>query len=304
MFGACCIPAAHAQTSHYQIGQLTFQEQGNKLTITPPHSQPLQVELLGGGGEWPLVLFEENGRVNIGSRIFDSTSGRIIGTVQPARTINLTRGLTVRPMPSGFLLKRNGHRCLFSRASLKLSNAMSPFDYLISRFVQIVPSDTGVLIRTRQDLNDADKPAHEYAIAKIDMRHCSVSAHHSLGDPDYLNELGWTRQGGWWLTGSIEQTLLRSTDGLHWSAVPLDRAISSLISSYIVDKNEIWLAAIMADHAHPGSELFELVHSSDAGKSWTGVRPGDELLRSIPPFWLEGARRRATAPLPDQKPSL
>jgi hypothetical protein len=68
-----------------------------------------------------------------------------------------------------------------------------------------------------------------------------------LEDPDFLIELAWSKKGGWWISGSIEQTLLSSADGIEWTPAPLDRAISSLISSYVVNRDEIWLAAVLSD---------------------------------------------------------
>jgi hypothetical protein len=286
----CAMPvAAQFAPYRYHIGKIAFHEKPGQLTITLPSSRSLPVDLLGGG-EWPPVVMAENGQLSVGKVLIDSVSGTVLSETRQARGLTLTAG------KHGFSLRRNGAHCTLSRAALGLSTAMSPLNYLKSRHVQIVASDTAVLALTRQDSDDPTQDRHAYAIKKIDMGACKVSAARALGDPDYLVELGWTSKGGWWITGSIEQTLLRSGDGLTWTAVPLDSNAMGLISSYVVDANEIWLAAFMPDAARPDLDAFELLYSHDAGQTWRGVRPGDALMRSIPPYWLEGARRSAAYP--------
>jgi hypothetical protein len=283
----CAMPvAAQFAPYRYHIGKIAFHEKPGQLTITLPSSRSLPVDLLGGG-EWPPVVMAENGQLSVGKVLIDSVSGTVLSETRQARGLTLTAG------KHGFSLRRNGAHCTLSRAALGLSTAMSPLNYLKSRHVQIVASDTAVLALTRQDSDDPTQDRHAYAIKNIDMGACKVSATRALGDPDYLVELGWTSKGGWWITGSIEQTLLRSGDGLTWTAVPLDSNAMGLISSYVVDANEIWLAAFMPDAARPDLDAFELLYSHDAGQTWRGVRPGDALMRSIPPYWLEGARRSA-----------
>jgi hypothetical protein len=294
-FGMICLgcwtPAAAQFAAYtYHIGQIAFHETPGQLTITLPSSRTLDVALLAGGGEWPPVVLAENGQLSVGTVLVDSVSGTVLSEARQAG------GLTLTPGKHGFSLHRNGTHCTLSRAALGLSAAMSPLNYLKSRHVQIVASDTGVLALTRQDSDDPARGRHAYAIKKIDMAACKVSATRALGDPDYLVELGWTSKGGWWLTGSIEQTLLRSMDGLTWTAVPLHDNAMGLISSYVVNALEIWLAAFMPDAAQPNLDAFELLYSHDAGKTWRGVRPGDALMRSIPPYWLEGARRSTADP--------
>ncbi len=277
---SCLCLTAPAQFAPYQysVGKLRFHEQPGQLRIAS-----ISVELMKGGGEWPPVLLDENGQINVGNAILDSASGKVLASGK--QEVNLTRGLAVIPGKDDFHLRRNGVRCRMSRTALGLSKDLSPLGHMRSRHLRIVPSDRDVLALTRQDNGD-------YTVLKIDLGRCAVSARHALGNPDYLVELGWSGKGGWWLTGSIEQTLLRSADGLAWIAVPLD-GVSSLVSSYIVNDNDIWLAAIMADHVNPDKDAYELLHSGDGGKSWTGARPGDALMAKLPPYWLEGARRAA-----------
>ncbi len=283
--------AAQFDAYSFRIGKLTFSEKPGRLTIAAPTGRPLHVPLLPTVGEWPPVLFEENGNAGVGDVLLDSASGTI-GTARKNQRgfIELTRGLSVKPGEHGFTLHRQGMRCHLTRTTLGLSKDKSPRAYLKWRYLRIVPSDTAVLAMTRQDIDDPGKPAHAYAVSHIDMAACKVSRKVDLGDPDFLVELAWSRNGGWWITGSIETTLLRSKDGLTWTRVPFDGEISGLISSYAVSDSEIWLAGLMTDAAHPENDPFDLLVSRDAGKTWTGVRRGDALRRSMPAYWL-GARR-------------
>ena len=284
--------AAQFDAYSFRIGKLTFSEKPERLTIAAPMAPPLHVPILPTVGEWPPVLLEENGTVGIGEVVFDSASGKIAPSRKEQRGfIQLTRGLSVKPDKHGFTLNRRGTRCHVTRTALGLSKDKSPRDYLKWRYLRIVPSDTAVLALTRQDIDEPGKPAHAYAVSHIDMAGCKVSGKVDLGDPDFLVELAWSRNGGWWITGAIETTLLRSNDGVTWTQVPFNGEISGLISSYAVSDSEIWLAGLMTDAAHPENDPFDLLVSRDAGKTWTGVRPGDDLRRSMPAYWLAGARR-------------
>jgi hypothetical protein len=38
---------------------------------------------------------------------------------------------------------------------------------------------------------------------------------------------------------------------------------------------------------------FKVVYSGDGGQTWSGINKHDPLLKNIPPYWLEGIRRRS-----------
>ena len=83
--------------------------------------------------------------------------------------------------------------------------------------------------------------------------------------------------------------MLQSTDGRHWRNATLPDGLSSLVSSYVANRRETWLAAILpADEESP----YLLAYSGDGGRSWRNVRAGDPVLARMPRGWLEGQKRR------------
>lgn len=70
----------------------------------------------------------------------------------------------------------------------------------------------------------------------------------------------------------------------------LPKGLSSLVSSYVVDRNGIWLAGILEN-----SEEYPnlLIYSPDGGTHWTSLKKDDPLLAKVPAGWLEGQKRKA-----------
>jgi len=133
-----------------------------------------------------------------------------------------------------------------------------------------------------------------YCIQHLDINRCQILFRHGFGNPDLLVELGHSKKGGWWITGSIEQTLLHSNDGRHWRKTALPAGLSSLVSAYVANPREIWPAAIVPDDAIESPYL--LVYSGDGGRSWRNVIVNDAILRRLPRGWLEGQKRRGHRP--------
>jgi hypothetical protein len=134
-----------------------------------------------------------------------------------------------------------------------------------------------------------DGRVSNYIIEKIDLGRCTIPFQRNIGNPDLLVELGHSVKAGWWVTGSIEQTLMRSDDGQHWRNVNLPPEISSLVSAYFTGPQEIWLAAILSDEITTSPYL--LVYSQDGGRQWRNVLEDDPVLRRLPSGWLDGQKR-------------
>ena len=92
------------------------------------------------------------------------------------------------------------------------------------------------------------------------------------------------------MTGASEHTLLRSANGLRWRKIALPDETFSLVSSYLVDDNELWLAAYLDDV----EDYLGLTYSSDGGRHWKSLQKGDPLLARLPRGWLEGHKRAGT----------
>lgn len=72
--------------------------------------------------------------------------------------------------------------------------------------------------------------------------------------------------------------------------VVLPANLSSIVSSYAVNDQVIWLAGIL-----PGGRDDDplLIYSEDSGTSWRSVQRNDPLLARLPNRWLEGKKRVA-----------
>lgn len=86
-----CERTSVAQFAPYQhrVGKVVFEEKPGELRITSPSSRPINIAL-DNGGEWPPVLFDENGRLAIGNALVDSATGKVLAK-EPQGTINLRR---------------------------------------------------------------------------------------------------------------------------------------------------------------------------------------------------------------------
>jgi hypothetical protein len=272
----------------YQIGKVAFAETTRGINMSLPAGRSVAVTTVLGGLVWPPVQLDENGQISAGNLLLDSATGNVLAR-HPKGPIALANGLSVSAGTKSFTLMRGTTRCQLSRADLGLAADLSPLALLRSRYLHLATSDQEVLALTHRQFDEPAGNRNAFAVRKIDLAACKVVASADLGDPDYLIELAWSKKGGWWITGAKEGVLLRSNDGIAWRQTPVDPSISSIMSAYLVDPDTIWLAAIMP--AQGDADAYELLYSRDAGATWNGARPGDAVLRTMPPYWLEGARR-------------
>lgn len=287
--GAMLAPAARAQKAFdYRLGNTAVTEDMRRMVI---HAQPPQtVEMLPGGKPWPLVALDEAGRLYVGGSVVDTASGRLL---RSAPGVSLPYGVQLAVAPDGYRITRAGGRaCVLSLKQLGLSGGKNALQALQDANIAFAAAPRRVLALSTQF--GADGNVAGYTVAGIDTAACKVAHSARLGNPDLLVELNRSSAGGWWITGSSEQTLLRSSDGRRWRKVELPAALSSLVSSYVVNDKEIWLAAALGGDT--GEHPYMLVYSGDGGSSWASLRKDDPLLGKLPPAWLEGQRRKVPAP--------
>ncbi|WP_338768314.1 hypothetical protein [Massilia sp. METH4] len=271
----------------YKIGSISIAEDESSLQLKA--SAPLKVAILPGGSTWPRFGLDDDGHLYVGGTIIDSATGKLLTRADlPSGLIQaLPSGFRIEVNDQRFRISRAGKSCTFTREQLGLLRWKSSAEAFKDGNIKF-EAHAQQLLALAARIGD-DSRDKTYVINDIDVERCRISQT-ELGNPDLLVELGHSRHGGWWLTGSIEQTLLRSTDGRRWEKMALPDDISSLISSYIVNDKEIWLAAILP----PLNEADPLlIHTSDGGKNWRNVGRGDPLLTRLPEFWLEGKRRLA-----------
>lgn len=268
----------------YQLGATRVSEDQHQIVI---HAQPaVTVAILPGGKTWPALSLDEAGRIYAGGTVIDGATGRAVARTDAA--LALPHGVEVALLDDGYRFRRGDKQCQLSPRQLHLDGNKSALDALKdAHLVLASASDTLLALATRFG---PDGAVADYLVERVDIGRCQVVAQQRLGNPDLLVELAHSERGGWWITGSVEQTLLRSRDGRRWSKVGLPAGLSSLVSSYVVDEREIWLAAALPEGDGPSPYL--LVYSGDGGKRWRNLRVDDPLLAKLPAAWLEGQKRR------------
>lgn len=268
----------------YHIGPTKVVEDYNNIFILS--KPPVTVAILPGGPTWPALSLDEIGRIYAGNVVIDPVTGKL--TTNSKATLVMPQGVTLTVAKNGFLFERAGTRCMLSLQQLGVDRSEPPQFLLKHHNVDFSSTVTGLLALVKQFGQDGNTP--NYLIQEIALDSCRVVFRKSLGNPDLLVELGHSTNGGWWITGSIEQTLLQSNDGRHWRNATLPAGLSSLVSAYVVNLNEIWLAAILPE----GEEdiPYLLVYSGDGGHTWRNLIKDDPLLARLPPGWLEGQKRR------------
>lgn len=281
---------AQMEALHYRAGNVEFVEKVDQIVIQS--DPPITVSVLPGGRAWPPLQIDESGRIFAGN-VIDSTTGKHI-TLRSMKSgaigesVHLAGGLEVISTGAGYELRRGRRECSISYNALGGPRGRSPAEALREANVKLAATEDKALALVTSFLNDG--ATANYRVYAIDLRTCKVNEVANLGDPDLLVELGKSRHGGWWITGSIEQTLMISKNGTMWRTVKLPEGLSSLVSSYVVDDQQIWLAGIL-DNSEEYPNL--LIYSPDGGTQWINLKKNDPLLAKIPVGWLEGQKRKA-----------
>lgn len=268
----------------YNVGLTSVSESGLQILVSA--STPISVSILPGGATWPRMSLDEAGRIYIGNVVVDATAR---STVRHRRaTMMLAHGVEIIAAGSRFRFRHAGKNCFFTLQRLGLYKQRTALESLKHSNIAFSSAATGLLALVTQF--GADGRVANYRVEELDLGQCQISFRHDVGNPDLLVELGHSTEGGWWLTGSIEQTLLQSVDGRTWRKAALPEGLGSLISAYVANSREIWLAAILS--AAGAESPYLLVYSNDSGRSWRNVVANDPVLERLPVGWLEGQKRR------------
>lgn len=283
----------HAQQSpqKFSIGRVEFTARSDRLEIHSPGQPPWVVDILPGGKFWPPIRSDERGRFFIGNKVMDTAEGTV-RQVKSGAGVLLSESVYVVPEDERqrFRIETPDRHCTITLKTLGFgrTNRKSATELLAHYNIIFTASDKKLLgLETHFDA--AGGNAVSRRVTGIDPFNCQVLSRVNLGDPDQLVELGWSRKGGWWIVGSIEQTLLRSRDGTHWKKVPLSRDVYSMIGAYVASDKEIWLAAGLGSRTDEDDPM--VLHSSDGGRTWASLRSNDAQSKLIPPQWLEGMYR-------------
>jgi hypothetical protein len=274
---------AYGTEFRYHLGTTAVSENNTKIIV---HAlAPITIDLLPGGIPWPTLSLDEKGHLYIGNALLNPVSG--ISMTHSTETLALPHNLGVIEKFSGFQFRQGKADCFFSVRQLGLMNGRPAAVALKKGNIKFSSTTNALLALVTQF--GPDGRVSNYIVEKIDLGRCTIPFQRNLGNPDLLVELGHSVEGGWWVTGSIEQTLMQSDDGQHWRNVTLPQELSSLVSAYLANPQEIWLAAILPDEKEASPYL--LVYSKDGGQRWKNVLKNDPVLKRLPSGWLEGQKR-------------
>jgi hypothetical protein len=267
----------------YHLGTTAVSESNTKIVVHALAS--ITIDILPGGITWPNLSLDEIGHLYIGNTILNTGSG--ISMTHPTETLALPHNLSIIEKLNGFQFRQVKANCLFSLQQLGLMNERPALVALKKGNIRF--SSTGNALLALVTQFGTDGRVSNYIVEKIDLGRCTIPFQRNMGNPDLLVELGHSVEGGWWVTGSIEQTLMQSDDGRHWRNVTLPPELSSLVSAYFASRQEIWLAAILPDEK--ATSPYLLVYSKDGGQRWENVMENGPALKKIPSGWLEGQKR-------------
>lgn len=282
----------------FAMGKLGITDKNTSISLEPKNSKAIKIESIAGK-YWPWISTDELGMLYAGDKTINTHTGKIVASKANPDLLILGPNYGVVPDISEKTVKimHKDNQCAISLNDLHLADSGKNAKELLRDKNLVFVDSSGVLVALVTLLKNQISETSYEAFA-INPDSCKVVSSENLGNPDLLIELGWTAKGRWWITGSIEQTLLRSDDGKKWSPVKLPEEISSLVSSYISDKDTIWLAANYAPTALDAGPM--IVASKDNGKNWQSVIWDSPLMREVPKFWLEGQirlhSRQASAP--------
>lgn len=246
------------------------------------------IENVGGIYYWPWVNIGDDGVISAGNIDIFSETGVVKKLSNDKSILSLGNGFSLKIKDRhSFFIKHEQYFCHFN--SKEFGNFDSEYsikDLFRLGFLRLSSANTYLIALSKYQNNTDD---FEYKTSRIDFPSCKVRASEPLGQQDFFVELGWTNKGGWWLVGSVEQTLFRSNNGLHWDKINLPKDTQSIMSAYVKTDDEIWIAArINAESAGTGPMLAKSV---DRGKTWIEVNFQSKDIKGVPYYWLKGRIR-------------
>jgi len=229
----------------------------------------------------------DRGMIFFEDKIIDSVSGEIVRDFKKSDIVmpGPHYKIEVNKRKNLLVISRGHKICNVPLATFGFKTKKDNiFDDSLMSFVDSSGPLVALLINRGHDMANT-----RYYAVSFQTDSCRVESSVNFGYPDNLIELGWSPRGGWWIVGIKEVTLLRSNDGKIWRSVSLPEEFSELMSAYIVNDNDIWLAA--NDGRIHDTDGPMLINSSDGGKTWVPVTWDSPLIKKVPLNWLEGQLR-------------
>lgn len=281
---------AQSSTVGLDMGGIrVYQKYGDSLKFALKDGKTVNVDDRAGS-YWPPVHIDEQGFIYVGDKVLNSRTGLLIQDRNNPDAVIVGPRVEVVAKPSTqslTVLGKDGS-CEIPLAVLQKGLTGTATRSVLYGRVHFAESANMLAVLSSVFTDEGEKLA--YRVSIIDPRSCRVLSGVDLGNPDLLVELGWSPVGGFWIVGAQEPTLLRSEDGISWVTVKIPPQFSELMSAYIAEKGNIWLAAL--DGNEPDAvDSPALIHSADDGKTWQTLTWNSPLLNRVPMYWLEGQMR-------------
>lgn len=242
------------------------------------------------GSYRPPVHIDDQGFIYVGDKILDSHTGLIIRNDNNPDLVIVGPRLGVLGGASAkkLTLVRKAGACEVQFDAQQKNPPGPEMQSGLGERVYFADSANALAVLSGAFTDNGEKL--DYRVSIVEPRTCRVTSSVDLGNPDFLVDLGWSPEGGFWIVGAQQPTLLRSSDGKIWTTVKLPERFSELMSVYIPGKNDIWLAALDGSDPH-AVDSPSLIHSADGGKTWQTLTWHSPLLKQVPRYWLEGQMR-------------
>jgi ligand-binding sensor domain-containing protein len=242
-------------------------------------------------GRWPPIYTDTQGNIYIGDKVVNAITGEILKDGKNPNAFQLGKyyRLVVNNSSKSIAVYRGAYKCNIGLQSLKVgkySSRENVMSLLREGVIYFVDSD-GPLVAVVTNIG-WDSRDTSYHVISFEKKTCRILSSVNLGNLDNGLELGWSPEGHWWIAGP-EPNFLRSSDGKKWVRISLPDTISELMSAYVSDDHNIWLAA--TDGRLPLDDGPLLINSKDGGKTWTPVAWNSVLINEVPKYWLEGQVR-------------
>lgn len=283
-----CFVGSGAAAEQVVFDQVVLKQE-KKFTTLQHESRKLEkIKAIGGARYWPWLFLSDTGAIDVGGLNINTRTGKAVRVSTNKNALSIGNGFVLEIAGSEKLQLSKGNKsCDVRIDAIGNYTAATPItDLLQFSYLYFVSADT-YLVALSRHLNEDGDP--EYRTSRVDFPTCTVTPSSRIEKQDYFVDIGWTKKGGWWLVGSIEQTLLRSDDGLKWHDVSLPETTSALLSAYAKTDREIWIAARI-DPQRVGQGPM-LAISDDGGTSWRELTFESNELEKVPYYWLEGRVR-------------
>lgn len=287
LWAGCCLLAGQPSTAtEWTLGVSSVH------TTNAPGDTPDMLSIVGPWGTVTLPFNRSRTPVDVLDGSQDG-SIRLPGVVLSADAHHVLRRLPRSRMPLDALtdLTTSGRRITIHRRRRHCVIDLPTGWAIEHRSAERLPRDVAtsaraVLLLARRSTPDSLLPT------SVDLASCRVNT----GQP--LKRIGFDallqgHAGGWWLTSTVENTLLVSTDGMHWTELTLPQATHALLGAHVTADGQAWVAVSQADIGF----RLQAYRWNEPAQGWTQAA-----MCEVPRSWVDFARLAAEDRLSGKTP--